>query len=377
VSADRLREAGVKVGAPVVMVKTGDDTLVRDLVRELIDLLVGDEDPALCVESRDAAEMLTGDDEVDLGVVVDAAGTPPFLTSRRVVVARGLGILTKKDDVTPLLDYLANPMPTTSLVLVWNKPTGDKLSQRRIGPIPKALVTALGSLGATVLDASPGGKKDLTGWVRDHFATAGVRLDAGAITMIVDWLGENTDRLPGLVTTLVGVYGSGASLGAAELAGYLTGGDGGAPPWDLTDAIDDGDVTLAVSVLHRMMRAGGRHPLQIMASLQGHVGRLLALDGANVAGKDDAARTLGCSPFQAQKAMNQCRRLGHDRIIELVGLLAKADLDLRGATALHSVSDDNTGIVMEVLVARMASRSTGSGSRSTGRKTAATAGRRR
>ena len=87
-----------------------------------------------------------------------------------------------------------------------------------------------------------------------------------------------------------------------------------------------------------------------MATLHGHYGRILALDGAAVTGEKDAAQLLGMkgSTFPARKALTQARRLGHDRVVESVELLAGADLDLRGGKAWPDA------LVLEVLVARLA-----------------------
>ena len=54
-----------------------------------------------------------------------------------------------------------------------------------------------------------------------------------------------------------------------------------------------------------------------------------------VTGEKDAAQLLGMkgSTFPARKALTQARRLGHDRVVESIELLAGADLDLRGGKA--------------------------------------------
>ena len=49
--------------------------------------------------------------------------------------------------------------------------------------------------------------------------------------------------------------------------------------------------------------------------------------------------------------MGQARRLGHDRIVRPIDLLAEADLDLRGGKAWPD------HLVLEVLVARLATMS--------------------
>ena len=88
----------------------------------------------------------------------------------------------------------------------------------------------------------------------------------------------------------------------------------------------------------------------MLGTLHGHFARMLRLDGADVTGEKEAADLLGLkgSTFPARKAMGQARRLGHDRIVRAVDLLAEADLDLRGGKAWPD------SLVLEVLVARLA-----------------------
>ena len=117
--------------------------------------------------------------------------------------------------------------------------------------------------------------------------------------------------------------------------------------------IDKGDVPTAVSKLRRLMSAGDRHPLVVMSTLGTHYQRMLKLDGAGIRDETDAAKLLGMkgSTFPAKKALSQTRTLGSDRIVRAIQLLARADLDIRGATAMPSDA------VMEVLVARLAQNS--------------------
>ena len=90
---------------------TGDDeSLVRAAASDVVHQLVGDEDRAFAVVEFDA-------DDYDLAAVVDAAQTPPFLTERRVVVARDVGRFTA-DQVAPLISVVTDLLPTTELVLV-------------------------------------------------------------------------------------------------------------------------------------------------------------------------------------------------------------------------------------------------------------------
>ena len=318
---------------------TGDDqSLVLSAVSEVLRTLVGDGDRTLMVDDFDG-------DDVEVRVVVDAAQTPPFLTERRVVVLRDAGRFNA-DDVAPLVAYLSDPLPSTDLVIV----AGG-------GRMAKSLTDALKKSGATVVDTAPPTRaRDRSGWFDDQVRAAGLKLDPQALQLLANWLGEDAGRLQGILDTLKATYGTGTTLRSGDVAPFL-GEAGGVPPWDLTDAIDRADTTRSLQLLHRMMGAGERHPLQVMSILHSHYTKLLALDGSGARDEASAAAAMGIKPgFPAKKALDQYRKLGGGAVTRAIGLLAQADLDLRGA------KDWPEELVMEVLVARL-SRLAGSGAR--------------
>ena len=323
---------------PVTLLKGSDEVVLRDAVRALVDDLVGDEDRSLVVEEVEVGLAKDGDAD-PLLALVDAAQTPPFLTEHRVVVGRIVDKRERAELVQPLVDYLADPLPSTRLVVAWQG-----------GRIPKGLADAITKVGGAQVDTSPGGK--MAAWVPEQLAEHGLKVDQAGRARLVAWVGEEPSRLSGLIELLRSTYGAGARLGVDDIEPFL-GDDGGVPPWDLTDAIDRGDRATALDLLARMLGQGGRHPFALLATLHTHFGRMLRLDGADVAGERDAAELLGMkgSTFPAKKALGQVRRLGHDRVVRAIDLLARADLDLRGGNAWPD------HLVMEVLVARLATLS--------------------
>jgi DNA polymerase-3 subunit delta len=96
-----------------------------------------------------------------------------------------------------------------------------------------------------------------------------------------------------------------------------------------------------------MVRAGGRHPLQVMAILHAQYGRLLRLDGSGATDEASAGEVIGAKGFAARKALDRVRVMGSDAVHDAVQLLAQADLDLRGRRELPEEA------VLEILVARL------------------------
>ena len=341
----------------MALVKGADDSLVRERVHDLVDELVGAGDRAMMVDDVTLPDRsdssLEGEADLDevIGAAIGAANTAPFLTDRRVVVVRGCARLGTREDVAALVQYLTDPLPTTSLVLVWDLPAGSK--GRRATP-PKSLVAAIDACGGRQIDVNPG--KKIREWIEGRLKDEPYRLDADAVALLVDQVGDDPATLVGQLTTLRGVFAPGQRVSAAELEPHL-GVAGGVAPWAVTDAIEAGDPAGAVSALQRMLGPGERHPLQVLATLSSYVGNMLALEGAGVATRDEAARVLGVHPFVAAKALAQSQRLGSAQVHAFVRLVAEADLDARGR---RRMPDE---LVLEVLVARLASRARAAGRR--------------
>ena len=313
--------------------------VLRDAVRLLVDELVGDEDRSLVVEEVEVASV--GDDEGSdpLVALVEAAQTPPFLTEIRVVLGRVIEKRERNEQVALLVDYLVDPLPSTRLVLEW-----------RTGKVPKALLEAVTRAGGEHVDTSPGRK--VGEWVQQHLAEAELKVDAEARQRLVTWVGDEPSRLLGLIDLLHSTYGTGTKLGVEEIEPFL-GDDGGRAAVGPHRRHRQGDRARALELLQRMIGQGERHPFQVLATLHSHFARILRLDGADVTTEKQAAELLGIkgSTFPAKKALGQARKLGHDRIVRMIDLLAEADLDLRGGKAWPD------HLVLEVLVARLVTMS--------------------
>jgi DNA polymerase III subunit delta len=321
--------AAATSGIGVRLVDGDDPTLVAEAIRAQVDELVGETDRTLVVEEFRG-------DEVDLGAVADACRTPPFLADRRVVVVRDVGRWST-EDLAPLLAYLDDPLDTTALVL--------GAGEGRIAPKLLAAVKAHGHVIATTVTG-----REARGWVRERLRASTLRLDAGAESHLEAHLGEDVSRLGAILDLLVAAHGEGARLSADDIEPYL-GEAGSVAPWDLTDAIDEGRTEVALTLLHRLLGAGERHPLVVLSILHRHISNILRVDGPGLTSEAAAAAALGIgrgrSTFPAKKALASLRRYGSAGVGEAIGLLALAELDLKGA------SDWPGELVLDVLVARL------------------------
>src|SRR5471032_570487 len=135
--------------ASTYLIKGDDASLVAQEVRALLAEVVGERDHSLVVEEIGGA----GDD-INVGAVIDACLTPPFLIDRRVVVVREAGRLLTAD-VPRLIEVVADPLPSTVLILVGGG-----------GTIPAPLTKAITASGK-VIDVSVGRPGDRKAWLHD------------------------------------------------------------------------------------------------------------------------------------------------------------------------------------------------------------------
>jgi DNA polymerase III subunit delta len=339
-----------------ILLVQGTDPSLRDReVQRAIDELLGPVDRSLAlddhtVESRrrgGAADAEPTDDEPSSSgslelpaftAIVNALQSPPFMTECRVVVVREIGNLTS-DQAKWLAEWMADPLPGVHLVLVLGG-----------GRVSAALDKAVKALADVVGPAS----EQTSAALANATKAARLKLSSEAATRIASHFGDDAGRVPELVELLRATYGTGATLGVDDVEAYL--GDlGTAGRFDLANAIDRGDVGTALEVLHRMLTATSArqdkpvHPLVVMAMLISHYQRFLRLDDPAIVTKEQAAEALGMrSAAGARFPLDATRRLGSDGLREAMGLLARAELDLRGTAG----TDERT--VIEILVARLA-----------------------
>lgn len=348
-------------GPPVWLVKGTDELLRERVLDELVTELLGEDDRSFALEEITVPGRASDDPDTPGGAegreqavaaVLNAAGSPPFMTSRRIVVVRDVGALTAAD-AEPLVRYLDDPLDTTVLVLV----AGG-------GTMAPGITKKLKELKAPErAPESEATDKVLIGEAHEQ----GVLLSREAADLITKHLGDDAGRVVALVEVLRAAFAADERLSADDVRPYL-GEEGTVAPYLLTNAIEEGDTARALELLHRLLTVTSAkqpkpmHPLQVMGVLTGHYRRVLRLDDPNIRGEADAVAALGgkVKPFPAKKALGQARALGTDGIRRAFDALAQADLDLKGA---RGIPED---AVMEVLVVRLSRLAGARGARGDG-----------
>jgi DNA polymerase-3 subunit delta len=337
-----------------ILVQGGDPSLRDREVQRVVDELLDGADRSFALDDHTMASRRrgAGAEEADdtepaeegstelpaFAAITTALSSPPFMTPCRVVVMREAGNLTT-EQAQWLAGWVADPLPDVHLVVV----AGG-------GRTPSALDKAVKAHGQV-----QGPAAEQMGDVLQHeLRDAHLKLSRDAAERVAHHLGDDASRVPELVDLWHSTYGDDAVLDVDDIEQYL-GELGTAGRFDLTNALDRGDLGRALEVLHRLLTSTSAsqpkplHPMQVMATLVYHYQRLLRLDDPSVVTKEHAAQALGMkSAGGARFPLEASKRLGTDGLREAMRLVSNAELDLRGASGV----DERT--VMDVLVARLA-----------------------
>jgi len=172
-----------------------EELLVEQALRRLKDLFAGQADADFNMESINA-------DETGAEHVIDSAETIPLMASRRLVIARNVDKLSRKEQDV-IAAYLERPNAATTLVLVAKVPeAGERRDSNVIKKVESnALFKKAIAAGAEPLKLSwapRGRQKKVEDWVTDEFKRRGKKIDRDARDMLLERVGitEQADKYP-------------------------------------------------------------------------------------------------------------------------------------------------------------------------------------
>jgi DNA polymerase III subunit delta len=295
--------------APVYLV-IGDDEVGKDEVVASLTSLVEEDLRAFNVE-RFTAQDAQPDD------VVFAARTRPMLGERRVVVFAHCERLFKGrkklaevdeeggDDVTSAPDpggleaYIASPEPSNVLVLV----ASDVNRSTKLGKsLAKLAVTVeCDGFNTEGFNNAHTALREAMQFAGERAKSAGKRMDAAALTALVERAGPDIMRLRKDVDTLVLFVGDAAAITDRDVR-LVVGAAQQFDDWAVTNAIGAGDAAAALRHVQLMVE-NGSSPFQMLGQLGWWVRAKMmqvAPDRVNAAVRAlfqaDAASKLGRDP---------------------------------------------------------------------------------
>jgi len=270
-------------------------------------------------------------DEAEGSDIRSCAAAIPVFAERRLVVVKAADKLPVRESEA-LLDYVKNPVETTTLVFAGPKLDGRmKFSQ------------ALGRAAVTV-DCAPLREAQLLPWIVHEAERLDLRLDEPARHILKESGGSSLYGLRRELEKLASYVPVGRDATAADVQA-IRGIEPDASVFDLTVAIAAADRGRTLAILARNLEAG-EAPLRILGSLAWQYRRLWKLKDSLAAGGRDgeAARTLRMDPMKVRPFLG---RFSDEHLSTAARLFLNADGALKGG------SNSRPKIVMERLLLRL------------------------
>lgn len=290
--------------------------------------------------------VVTGVKDQPLGTLIDTCMTAPAFSPRRLIIVRD-ALPPLKDAEAAWTRYVADPAPTTTLVLA-----GDKIDGR------SKLLTAARETGRVVRFMPPE-PRELAAWALKEAKRAGLALESAAATQLVELIGPNLSLLAGEIEKLRLLVGPKGRATAADVdalaADVKTSG-----VFDLVRAIEQRD---APSVLfHWKKLSGGRSGVPfavgVLASQFRQIwqARVMLDHGAR---EDEIGAGLGKSGWALKKTLEQARRWRREDLETTSERLLEVDIASKSTRVPAEIH-------MDALLLELATPKAGSG-RSAGR----------
>jgi DNA polymerase III subunit delta len=255
--------------------------------------------------------------ESGIDVCLATARTLPMMAKRRLVVGKGIDQV-KADLLEPLVEYVADPNPSTCLILI-----GDKVDVRF-----KAFV-ALRKAGYLHV-FQPLRDNALAGWLRGEARARKIDLQPDAASTLADLAGPELGRLSQALDQLA-LYTNGKPITLDDVE-ELVAETRQRNVFELTKTIGAGDVPRALALLANMLR--NREPalrIQYMLARQmRQIWRAKELLGAGAA-RGEIASAVGISPYFLDDVLVPAKRMSRATLARAFERLYQSDVALKSS----------------------------------------------
>ena len=289
---------------PVYLVFGPEDFLRSEAVKLIREKAARGKEPCDTTE-LDAAE---GDPRK----LLDDLRTPSLFAPRRLVLIENAGLLFEKAAV-PLLQYVEQPSPRTTLVLIAGemRKSARKESKKPKKEAPesaaRAKERALSKITMVECPILP--QKALAGWCVQRARALGKPMQPDAAALLADMLGTNLGQMDGQIRNLIAYCKERPRITEKDVSD-LCGGDRVWRTWEMTEAILDGKTSAALHALDRLIRDVDS-PIGLLSPIGRDIRRLIVIKQLARQGQNEAeiSRRTGVQSWLVGKLLREKKGL--------------------------------------------------------------------
>jgi DNA polymerase-3 subunit delta len=256
--------------------------------------------------------------ESGLAPALSAAQTLPMFAKRRLVVGRGIDLL-KSDELEGLAAYVADPNPSTCLVL-----TGEKIDGR-LKPF-QAL-----RKGGFLHELPRLRDRELPAWIAREAQSRKIALDPDGAQALAEAAGSDLGRISQALEQLALYVGAEGRIRRADVE-ELVAETRERGVFELTKAIGEGNVPRALSLLGNML-ANREPPLRIQFMLVRQLRQIWRAKELAAAGapRMEIAGAVGIAPFFLDDVLAPARRMSEAALERSFRRLYQSDRSLKSS----------------------------------------------
>jgi DNA polymerase III subunit delta len=276
---------------------------------------------ALAEPDRAFNQMVLYGRDTDMNSIVMMAKRFPMMAPYQLIVVKEAQYLKNLDGFEY---YLDKPMPTTILCFAYKHKKIDKRTK-----IAKLLAEK------SVLFESEKIREDKTpAWIISHVNSLGFKIDQKTATLLVDFLGNDLNKISNEIEKLILVLPEGVKHIGAGLIEKNIGISKDFNNFELTRALVTRDVVKA----NRIIRYFGSNPrnnpfVLTISSLFYYFTKLLHYHSLSDKSRVNAARELGINPYFVTEYQQAAGSFPLSKIQRIISWLREYDLKAKGGSA--------------------------------------------
>lgn len=295
---------------PVYLILSGERLLLDQAVNKLKKRVSEVADLSMNSEVFDA-------ENLDADAVIAAANTLPFMSDHRLVLVNNVEKVNSAASEA-LINYIADPSPTTVLALV-----GEKLAKNT------RLYKAVDKIGGVVERKAPT-RTELPRKVQSMFADRGKTIAEDVAERFISAVGRDLQQIAGEIDKAVAFVGKDVAEITRAHVDEIAAHTAKRSVFDFSEAVAERDCRRALAIAGELIDDGTSEYALLAMALR-TVRDLIAAQSimARGGGIPDLMRELGRPDWQVKRLPRQQRDFGRGELVDLLRDAAETDAQMK------------------------------------------------
>ncbi|MDE6049422.1 MAG: DNA polymerase III subunit delta [Paramuribaculum sp.] len=279
--------------------------------------------------------------ESDAATIADTCRRFPMIAEHQIVIVKDLQNL-KSNQLQPIVDYLANPTPTTILVL----------SMRGVRITTKTLPAAVKGAGGIVFESAKIKENQIGTEIHSIAKELGLNIEPKGISMLRDYVGTDVSRLYNQIEKLAMILPKGATI-TPESIELNIGISKDFNNFELLDAIAEKKIDKIYRIIQYFRNNPKKNPTVLTAStIFNYFSRLLIYHYTKDKSPASATRALGLQwESQLRSYVTGARNYNAFKVIEIISAIREFDTRCKGIDSRQSEWDLLHDLMFRIVMA--------------------------